>query len=309
VTVRVVSDSEPRWAARTSDTPVASIDAGEEFEVTTLDCRAGTIRSHHDLGRVADATHINPITGPIEIRGARANSVLSLEITAIQGRNQPLMLVRPGVTTFGFVDRTALEFPRIVDDSLHVCGLRIPMEPMVGFVATTPATDALASSDCGPTGGNLDARVVTAGAEVLLPVETDGAGLFLGDVHLAQGDGELFLTGVESSAVVRVVATPLADLQIPGPVIIGDGVVSVIGDGRTLDEAASVAANRTVALLHGAFGLSEYDVGFILSAGAHLRVCRYLPNYGSVCRIEIPQRVLNQIRSSTETGAWLTRGS
>jgi amidase len=157
------------------------------------------------------------------------------------------------------------------------------------------------------TGGNLDARILTTGAEVLLPVEIAGAGLFVGDVHLAQGDGELFLTGVECSASVRLTAHPVPDVHIPGPVIISDDVISILGDGQSLDEAASVASNRAVALLTSGFEMSNYDAGFVLSASAHLRVCRFLPNYGSVCRIEIRRDILNQMSPRTRIGSWLTR--
>jgi len=303
----VLPASHPRWSASAADSAIASVESGREFEISTLDCRAETIRGHDDLHRVADASHINPITGPIEIRGAQPGSALSITISTIARRGNPLMLVRPGVTTFEFSEHPALEFPQVLGDSVEVCGIRIPMEPMIGFIATTPQTGELPSSGCGVTGGNLDARILTTGAEVLLPVEIAGAGLFVGDVHLAQGDGELFLTGVECSASVRLTAHPVPDVQIPGPVIISDDVISILGDGESLDEAASVASNRAVALLTSGFELSNYDAGFVLSACAHLRVCRFLPNYGSVCRIEIRRDILNQMSPRTRIGSWLTR--
>ena len=303
----VVTASDPRWSARATDHALASVDAGEEFEISTLDCRAETIRGHGDLHRVADASHINPITGPLEIRGAQPGSTLSIAISAIERQGNPLMLVRPGVTTFEFTTHAALEFPQVLDEFVEVCGVRIPMEPMIGFIATTPQTGELLSSRCGVTGGNLDARILTTGTKVLLPVEVPGAGLFVGDVHLAQGDGELFLTGVECSASVRLAAEPKPDVQVPGPVIITDDIISILGDGESLDEAASVASNRAVTLLTDAFELTPYDAGFVLSASSHLRVCRFLPNYGSVCRIEIPRQVIDQLTARTPTGDWLSR--
>jgi acetamidase/formamidase len=86
-------------------------------------------------------------------------------------------------------------------------------------------------------------------------------------------------------------------------------MVSVVGDGATLDQAASVASNRALWLLADEFGLDPYDAGFVLSAACHLRVCRYLPNYGSVCRIDIPLEVLDRAPAATETGELLRGGS
>ena len=53
-------------------------------------------------------------------------------------------------------------------------------------------------------GGNLDIRRLVAGSTLLLPVHVPGALLSLGDVHFAQGDGEVCGTGIEIEAAVRV---------------------------------------------------------------------------------------------------------
>ena len=53
-------------------------------------------------------------------------------------------------------------------------------------------------------GGNLDIRRLVAGSTLLLPVFVPGALLSLGDVHFAQGDGEVCGTGIEIEAVVTV---------------------------------------------------------------------------------------------------------
>jgi formamidase len=54
------------------------------------------------------------------------------------------------------------------------------------------------------TGGNLDIRRLVAGSTLLLPVSVPGALLSLGDVHFAQGDGEVCGTGIEIEAAVTV---------------------------------------------------------------------------------------------------------
>jgi amidase len=307
--IETVSASEPRWSATATDTPIASIHPGDEFAVETLDCRAGTISSAEDIDKVPDASHINPITGPIEIRGMGEGSVVSIRITGIHAVGQPLMLVRPGVTALNFVDSPDLEFPQVTSDSVLVRGTQVPLRPMVGFLATTPASGELASSSCASTGGNLDTPPLGVGAEVLLPVEVDGVGLFVGDVHLAQGDGELFLTGIESPAVVQMICTLAKDVAIPGPLIVSGGKVSIIGYGDTLDEAAAMAANHAAELLSNALGFSKYDAGFVLSASSDLRVCRFLPNYGSVCRVEVPAAILRKAQPRNATGEWLTNVS
>ena len=53
-------------------------------------------------------------------------------------------------------------------------------------------------------GGNMDVQQMQVGTTLLLPCFVDGCGLFVGDVHYAQGDGEVSGTAIEMGAVVTV---------------------------------------------------------------------------------------------------------
>jgi formamidase len=53
-------------------------------------------------------------------------------------------------------------------------------------------------------GGNFDIRYLGAGATIYLPCYVDGCGLAVGDVHFAQGDGEVAGTAIEMDSVVKL---------------------------------------------------------------------------------------------------------
>lgn len=53
-------------------------------------------------------------------------------------------------------------------------------------------------------GGNIDSRYLGVGATIILPCSVDGCGLAIGDVHYAQGDGEVSGTAIEMDAEVTV---------------------------------------------------------------------------------------------------------
>ncbi|MFQ6017823.1 MAG: acetamidase/formamidase family protein [Kiloniellaceae bacterium] len=90
-----------------------------------------------------------------------------------------------------------------------------------GVVLTPQPTDALPADVCGPNGrhkdkclrtipprengGNMDIKQMQVGTTLLLPCFIDGCGLFVGDVHYAQGDGEVSGTAIEMGAKVTVV--------------------------------------------------------------------------------------------------------
>ena len=89
-------------------------------------------------------------------------------------------------------------------------GIALPPQPV----------GALPSSVCGPegshkdkclrtippreNGGNMDIQQMQIGTTLLLPCFVDGCGLFVGDVHYAQGDGEVSGTAIEMGGKVLV---------------------------------------------------------------------------------------------------------
>ncbi len=89
-----------------------------------------------------------------------------------------------------------------------------------GVVLTPEPDGALPADICGPlgndngrclrtippreNGGNMDIKQMQIGTTLLLPCFIDGCGLFVGDVHYAQGDGEVSGTAIEMGATVTV---------------------------------------------------------------------------------------------------------
>ncbi len=60
-------------------------------------------------------------------------------------------------------------------------------------------------------GGNMDIRYLKAGVSIYLPCYVDGCGLAIGDLHYAQGDGEVSGTAIEMSADVWATTEVLRD--------------------------------------------------------------------------------------------------
>jgi formamidase len=89
-----------------------------------------------------------------------------------------------------------------------------------GFVLMPQPLDALPAAVCGPSGshkerclrsiaprengGNMDVKQMQVGTTLLLPCFVDGCLLSIGDVHFAQGDGEVSGTAIEMDATVTV---------------------------------------------------------------------------------------------------------
>ncbi|WOJ92569.1 acetamidase/formamidase family protein [Congregibacter variabilis] len=71
-------------------------------------------------------------------------------------------------------------------------------------------------------GGNVDIRYIRPGVTLYLPCMVDGCGLAIGDVHFAQGDGEVSGTAIEMDATVTLTTAvldkaPATGVSFTGP--------------------------------------------------------------------------------------------
>lgn len=120
-----------------------------------------------------------------------------------------------------------------------------------GGAATPPlAADAVPATLCGSEGrlaneclrtipprefgGNMDTRYMQAGVTVYLPCQIDGCGLAVGDVHFAQGDGEVAGTAIEMAARVTLTTQVLsgAASDFPVPQFEGPSTLLDLPSGR-----------------------------------------------------------------------------
>jgi formamidase len=89
-----------------------------------------------------------------------------------------------------------------------------------GFVLLPLATNGAPAAVCGPggsqelnclrtippreNGGNMDIKQMVRGTRLLFPCYVAGCLLSIGDVHFAQGDGEVAGTAIEFNAIIKV---------------------------------------------------------------------------------------------------------
>ena len=89
-------------------------------------------------------------------------------------------------------------------------GVALPPQPIGALPAAVCGPNGSHKDKCLRTipprenGGNMDIKQMVVGTTLLLPCYVDGCGLFVGDVHYAQGDGEVAGTAIEMGAMVTV---------------------------------------------------------------------------------------------------------
>ena len=124
------------------------------------------------------------------------------------------------------------------------------------------------------------------------PVFVDGALLYLGDLHLAQGDGELCGTAIEASLNVTIEVHVLDDLAVGAPVMDTADHWLVHGFGSDLDAAMRMAAEQALWLLTDRLGLSHDDAYSLASVAVDFGITQVVD--GTLgCHAAIPKQVFD----------------
>ena len=122
----------------------------------------------------------------------------------------------------------------------EVGGVALPPQPIGALPADVCGPEGSHKDQCLRTipprenGGNMDVQQMQVGTTLLLPCFVDGCGLFVGDVHYAQGDGEVSGTAIEMGAVVTVRTEVLegGGRDITGPHFEGADQLKAIAPGK-----------------------------------------------------------------------------
>ena len=121
-------------------------------------------------------------------------------------------------------------------------GVVARLRPFMGQIGTTPAIPMPDSHNAGDFGtfligaphdygieadklahrtdGHMDIDAVRAGAILICPVKVPGGGVYLGDMHAMQGDGEIAGHTADISGTVSIQVHVLKGLAIDGPIIL-----------------------------------------------------------------------------------------
>lgn len=258
---------------------VQSVSGGpNELPPATL---PATVRPEH-RAILADVTqgpggHI--LTGPIAVTGAMPGDALRIEILDIQLRDDwGYNLVRPLAgalpNAFSQTRRIHLAIDREKRIVHTPWGFDIPAQPFFGIMGTAPPRTWERQTSIIPRafGGNMDNKLLTAGAVLYLPVFEPGGLLSVGDGHAAQGDGEVCLTAVETglTGTFRIGLVKNANLSRPR----AESPTHYISMGfsEDLDDAAVIALQEMIDWIVSASDLSFEDAYRLCSLMADLRV-------------------------------------
>jgi formamidase len=324
------------------------VDPGAEVTFEIRDSRDRTITresQHEDLLATRSLAH--PLTGPLAVRGAEPGDVLEVEILGYETDDFGWTAIWPGSGWLGdlferpFLTRWELDGERARSEQLP--GVAVRAGPFAGVIGVAPSPELvervrrreaeLASSGASfdlPTpelavppeagdglrtfpprenGGNMDIRDLVAGARLWLPVFVPGALLSIGDLHFAQGDGEVCIAAIETggTASVRVsVARGGPRLRFPAwesPPRPGRRCFATTGiplddQGRNADRDLNLATRRALVelldWLTTTRGLGREAAYVLMSVAAELRISEVVDAPNALVSAALPLDVFEE---------------
>jgi formamidase len=143
---------------------------------------------------------------------------------------------------FAAMPENSVQHPILTFAPHHLVGLVARLRPFMGQLGTTPAIRMPDSHNAGDFGsfligaphqyaitaeqleqrtdGHMDIDIVRAGAIAICPVKVKGGGVYLGDMHALQGDGEIAGHTCDVSGMVTLQVRVLKGLGIDGPILL-----------------------------------------------------------------------------------------
>jgi acetamidase/formamidase len=156
-------------------------------------------------------------------------------------------------------------------------------------------------------GGNTDIKQFTKGSKLYYPVYVNGAKFSVGDGHMAQGDGEVCVTAIETLMAVTcrfkvikntIIESPQAIVPAANPTDFGltkemlaKGFYHTTGMGPDLMENAKKAVRAMIDWLVRDQGLSLHEAYAICSVAGDLKISEVvdIPNW--VVSMTVPRGI------------------
>jgi acetamidase/formamidase len=244
--------------------PVLTIDPGDSIRFQALNSgwRWDGEQEHFERDSALHDGHA--LSGPIELRGARAGQTLVVRIDEVTPRTWGATFAHGELFLWTLDGRTA------TDDR----GVTVQLAPFLGVIGMPPPEPGVHST-IPPRrfGGNIDCKLLVAGTTLYLPISVDGALLSAGDGHGAQGDGEVSGTAIECPLErAQLTLHVRDDLDLRSPVARTADAWVAFGFDEDLDLAAEQCMATMLDLMERELGLERRHALALSSVAVDLHV-------------------------------------
>ena len=274
--------------------PVLSIKSGDTVVIETQDAFGGKLKNENTKpSDVEKLPFVNPANGPIFIEGAKRGDTLKITIESILPRGEQPRGTTCLVSNFGGLTGTdesptlnpplpelVRKVPVTTEGIKWNENITFPYKPFIGTIGTSPLIDSINTLTPGKHGGNMDLSDICPGNILYLPVQVEGAFLYLGDCHAVQGDGELCGVAIEIPTYTTIRVEILRGWALEWPRLESSNFIMSIGSARPMENAARIAYYDLIKWMVSDFDFDKWDAYFILGQVGQVHLGNMVdPNY------------------------------
>ncbi len=298
--------------------PAVTVNPGDEITFYTEDANVSYITKESDIVWDFDKMYrecggCNPISGPVYVAGAKRGGYLAVEILSVNAggeRGGGYSAVYPGCGAL----TSAASIQEPLEARTKICGIEggkgifkthdgkksihFDLNPFVGTIGVAPVEYSRSAMYHGRDyAGNIDCPDVKAGATVVLPCNHDGGLLSIGDVHAAQGDGEITTCALECRGEVKVRVSVLSAAEARycrWPQVNTSDYIGAIICNEMLDmgEQIRIGYVELVDRMHAYYGFDKMDAYQLLGLVGKVQVGQVLQTSNS-CVVKIEKKYLD----------------
>lgn len=264
-----------------SHVKIGEVNPGELFTVETEDCFSGKFKQPENFSTTSlnwVLENLDGVTGPIAVRGAKVGDVVAITLHEIE------------ITTPGSVALSPCDDPspsdwwsqwygcksfQISNGFLHFSErIKIPVQPLIGCIATTPSRETVLSKMQGPYGGNMDCSEMGLGSTIVLPIAVPDAMIYFGDAKAIMGDGEIVQAPEVGTKITVSIEVRHKPKNMKWPRVESAEALTTVVSDTTLDRAIGKAFAELLSWIEDDYDISRVDAALLLAMVAQTGVCQ-----------------------------------
>jgi amidase len=258
----------------------------------------------------------NPLVGPVYVEGAEPGDALAVHVEQIElNRASAWSSHAPN---FGSLTGEQLARRLLLNDPLprklyewrldlerrvgileltesRAKRIELPLHPFIGSIGVAPRYGRVETAlTPGEYGGNMDCVGTRAGTTIYFPVWARGAYLSFGDIHAAQGDGEVCGSALETTAEVTLRIELKKNWDIDWPRMENQEFLMTTGSLHSLLDAVRVAQVEMLNWLVRDLGFERWEGWQVISQASTMRIGNIVdPNFTVV--VKFPKALLSAL--------------
>lgn len=237
---------------------------GEVIVVKCQNAFGGDVKREVELEKMLRTGKHHPLTGPIYVEKITSEMNVEIAILGIKpdkigyqccSCSSGMLKIKPFKRSFRMIP--------FEGDKLFYNNRTVVAKPSIGVIGTATRLKTR-SGRLDRSGGNIDLNCLCNGSKIHLPCEVEGALVYLGDIHILQGNGEISGIAAEVSGEIQI-RINVSKYIYKFPIIETEDDICILGYGNNIRSSIQQATKNAIKFVSKELNMSFLDTYSFLS--------------------------------------------